>query len=229
MTEAEWNACTDPQPMLEFLRGKVSDRKLRLFAAACCRQIWDLQLKEAQDAIEVAEQFADGDVSKKRLYLAMSATDNGPGQDVQGGRRTATYAAYLACMYPWNRHHAGLDPNDVSRYAAVAVYRMLYDANLVADAEKIVAAKRAAHAQLLRDIFGPLPFRSIALDPSWLTSTVTSLATAIYQERAFDRLAILADALEDSGCTNQEVLGHLRGGGDHCRGCWPVDLILQKE
>jgi hypothetical protein len=82
-------------------------------------------------------------------------------------------------------------------------------------------------AESLRDIFGN-PFRLATLDRSWLTSTVTSLAQAIYDDRAFDRLPILADALEDAGCTDQDILAHCRGGGEHVRGCWVVDLLLGK-
>jgi hypothetical protein len=81
---------------------------------------------------------------------------------------------------------------------------------------------------LLHDIVNN-PVHPVPIDPAWRTSTVTSLAQAIYQDQEFDRLPILADALEDAGCSNQEVLNHLRGGGEHCRGCWPVDLILGKE
>jgi hypothetical protein len=80
---------------------------------------------------------------------------------------------------------------------------------------------------LLRDIFGN-PFRPAAIDPRWLTSTAVSLAGAIYEERAFDRLPILADALEDAGCDNADILTHLRGEGPHARGCWAVDLVLGK-
>jgi hypothetical protein len=84
--------------------------------------------------------------------------------------------------------------------------------------------------KFVRCIFGSLPFHSIVLESARLSATVTSLAAGIYQERAFDRLPILADALEDAGCDNQDVLSHLRGGGvDHVRGCWPVDLLLAKE
>jgi hypothetical protein len=85
-----------------------------------------------------------------------------------------------------------------------------------------------AQAALLRDIFGN-PFRPVALDPSWLTSTVVALAEGIYQDRAFDRMPILADALQDAGCDNEAILNHCRQPGEHVRGCWVVDLVLAKE
>jgi hypothetical protein len=84
-------------------------------------------------------------------------------------------------------------------------------------------------AGLVRDVFGPLPFRPIPLDPAWLTPTVKQLAESIYQERAFERLPILADALEEAGCGQTDILGHLRGGGEHCRGCWVLDLLTGRE
>jgi hypothetical protein len=81
---------------------------------------------------------------------------------------------------------------------------------------------------LLRCIVGN-PFRPVTGTPAWQTSTVKHLAEAIYDERAFDRLPILADALEDAGCNQADFLCHLRGGGEHCRGCWPLDLALGRE
>jgi hypothetical protein len=83
-------------------------------------------------------------------------------------------------------------------------------------------------SDLLRDIFGN-PFRRVSFAPAWRTAPARKLAQAIYDERAFDRLPILADALEEAGCTDAEVLAHCRGGGEHVRGCWPVDLVLGKE
>jgi hypothetical protein len=80
----------------------------------------------------------------------------------------------------------------------------------------------------LRDIVGN-PFRPVAIDPAWRTSTVVGLATAIYAERAFDRLPILADALEDAGCDQLDLLAHCRSDGPHVRGCWAVDLVLGKS
>jgi hypothetical protein len=84
-------------------------------------------------------------------------------------------------------------------------------------------------AAILRDILGPLPFRPVALDPACLTSTAVGLAEGVYADRTWDRLPILADALEDAGCTDADVLAHLRGPGPHARGCWPVDLVLGKS
>jgi hypothetical protein len=81
---------------------------------------------------------------------------------------------------------------------------------------------------LLREIVGN-PFRPVIFDPSWRTPTINALAQAAYDDRTFDRLPILADALEDAGCADPDILGHLRGPGPHVRGCWAVDLILGKQ
>jgi hypothetical protein len=82
-------------------------------------------------------------------------------------------------------------------------------------------------AALLRDIFGN-PFRPVTVQPSWLTGDVVTLAQGFYQERHFEAIPILADALEESGCTNPDILAHCRFGGHHVRGCWVVDMILGK-
>ena len=84
-------------------------------------------------------------------------------------------------------------------------------------------------APVLRCIFGPLPFRAVTIGPPWLTPTVKQMAEAIYAERAFDRLPVLSDALEEAGCNNQDILNHCRQPGVHARGCWVIDLLLGKE
>ena len=71
-------------------------------------------------------------------------------------------------------------------------------------------------------------WRAAPLDPLclvWNGGTVGRIAAGIYEERAFDRLPILADALEDAGCTDPALLTHCRGPGPHVRGCWAVDLL----
>jgi hypothetical protein len=80
----------------------------------------------------------------------------------------------------------------------------------------------------IREIFGN-PFRPITLNPSWLTSTVLALANGIYEEKAFDRMPILADALQDTGCDNEDILNHCRGVEPHVRGCWAVDLLTDRK
>jgi hypothetical protein len=96
-------------------------------------------------------------------------------------------------------------------------------------------AERLAQTRLVRENFGN-PFRAVAIHSAWQTATVLSLASAAYKERALPsgeldpaRLAVLADALEEAGCTEQAILDHLRGPGPHVRGCWPVDLLLARE
>jgi hypothetical protein len=93
--------------------------------------------------------------------------------------------------------------------------------------EAAAAAERAAQCDFVRDIFGN-PFRTVGLDPSWVTSTVVSLARRMYESRDFSAMPILADALQDAGCDSAEVLDHCRGEGPHVRGCWVVDLVLGK-
>ena len=89
-------------------------------------------------------------------------------------------------------------------------------------------AECAVQASLLRDVFGN-PFRPVAFDPRWRTADVTALARGIYDDRAFDRLPLLADALMAAGCDSEDLLAHCRSEGPHVRGCWVVDLVLGKE
>ncbi len=97
-----------------------------------------------------------------------------------------------------------------------------------ADVERHQTAEQAAQANFLRDIFGN-PFRPVPFSPSWRTDTTVSLARGMYESRDFGAMPILADALQDAGCDNADVLGHCREPGAHVRGCWVVDLVLGME
>ncbi len=88
---------------------------------------------------------------------------------------------------------------------------------------EIIALGKSLHC-----LFGN-SFRPVALDPAWLTPTVRGLAQGIYDDRAFDRPPILADALEDAGCTDEQILSHCRGPGPHARGCFVIDCLLGKS
>jgi hypothetical protein len=86
-------------------------------------------------------------------------------------------------------------------------------------------AERHQQAQLIREIIGN-PFHPVAFLPEWRTDTAVALARTMYEAREFSALPILADALQDAGCTNEEVLNHCREPGEHARGCWVLDLVL---
>jgi hypothetical protein len=204
MTEAEWLACTEPTPMLEFLRGKASDRKLRLFACACCRRIWHLLVDEHNR--EVVEQTEAGD---ERLSPPQASHS----EAITLSQLAVRFAIEALLEDRWVNVPAmcaraasggGVDPNRMN-------------------------VEMASQCCLLRDIFGPLPFRPVAIDPAWLRwnhGTVPAVARRVYEDRAFNDLPILADALEDAGCTDADILAHCRSGGGHVRGCWALDLLL---
>jgi hypothetical protein len=225
MTEAEWLACTNPQKMLEFLRGKAGDRKLRLFAVACCRRIWHLFRDDNnRRAVEVSERLADGLATNTERRAAALAAGGGTGD--AGGA--------AACAVGVPPLHAAERASEVaaSAFATASALPLLNNYEINPEWQRLADAERASQCNLLRDIFGTLAFLSVALDLSWLARddrTVPKLAQAIYEERAFDRLPILADALEEAGCMSAEILSHLRGPGPHVRGCWVVDLILGNQ
>jgi hypothetical protein len=100
---------------------------------------------------------------------------------------------------------------------------------------QVEAGEYQQQVWLLRDLFGN-PFRSVSLAPAWMTPPVRNLAQAAYENRLLPsglldntRLAVLADMLEETGCDNQDILSHLRGPGEHVRGCWVVDRLLGKQ
>jgi hypothetical protein len=93
---------------------------------------------------------------------------------------------------------------------------------------EILKAERIDQCRVLRDIFGN-PFRPVTFSPSWRTDTAVALTRQMYESRDFSTMPILADALQDAGCDNDDILFHCRGDGPHVRGCWVVDLVLGKE
>jgi hypothetical protein len=93
----------------------------------------------------------------------------------------------------------------------------------------VQALEETEHASLLRCIFGNPFEQSLAVDKTWVSwndGLVAKLAYAIYEERAFERMPILADALLDAGCNQDELIDHLRVLSPHSRGCWVLDALL---
>jgi hypothetical protein len=225
MTEAEWLGCTDPGPMLEFLWGKASERKLRLFGCACVNLVWSLIGEKPPAAVRAAERFADRLVTKLALRRAR--------QQVRQQRRGLGKAA-AGLLWPGRRLWGAY-------WLAEVVATENAHASVVAELNRLSSlltlndAGREAICRLLRDLFGN-PFRPVALDPGCRTSNVQALAEAAYEERELPsghldpaRLSVLADALEEAGCGDAELLSHLRGPGPHVRGCWAVDLVTGRS
>jgi hypothetical protein len=231
MTEAEWLACNDRQPMLAFLMASTGDRKLRLFACACCRRVWHLlRHQESQQAVEIAERFADGsaeDEERHRARKAASQATQARGTvpvptDPRPERRAASSAYYVLAG------DAAKAANGASELAIEAlIWQQGGHANCLASAT--ISSERNSQACLLRDIFGN-PFRPVPFLPEWRTDTAVALARRMYESRDFGAMPILADALQDVGCDNEEILNHCRDANQpHVRGCWVVDLVLGKE
>jgi hypothetical protein len=254
MTEAEWDGCTDPQSMLNFLRnaGMLSERKARLFACAALRRLWDTLADErSRRAVEVSEQFADGLATAAQLAQARAEAKGPllwahrppdlPWEALRATLEVANPNTALGAIYQvlkpevWEAARAqgqggvSLEPNTVSTAREAAL-----GTNPVAERDA-----RAQQAQLLRELFGPLPFRPGTSDRSllrWHGGLVMHLVHAAYEEQLlpegyFDpaRLAVLADAVEEAGCSDPELLNHLRVAGGHVKGCWAVDAVLGRS
>lgn len=220
MTERDWFLSTDPRGMLANLPHSTQ-RKLYLWCVACCRRIWDLFVDaNSRYAVVSAERYADGEPSAVTLYPSRIA-----------GRIQLSTPQYLRA------HQAGEACNAYPPDAlgcSVACAQARYEEAFAhrsqlteEECNEVVTQEFAIQADLLRDIYGN-PFRSIAFDPSWRTSTAVGLAQSMYESRDFGAMPILADALEEAGCDNPDVLTHCRGTVPHSRGCWVVDLVLGK-
>jgi hypothetical protein len=191
-----------------FLRGKASERKFRLFAVACCRRIWsEMPNSLSRDAVEVAERYADHEADDDALALANAAA----------WRSWISLPAERAA-YDTTSENAFEAAHETAGHAAWSTRR------------KSRASELMVQVALIHDVFNN-PFRQFRIEPSWLTwqgSMVRKMAQTIYDEWRFEDLPILADALEDAGCDNAEILKHCRQPGGHVRGCWVVDLLLGK-
>lgn len=257
MSEEEWLKCRDPSLMLAFASempprsplpdwwfGRNCGRKLRLFAAACVRQIWHLLTDEqCRRAVEVGEQLADGLVREGAAFRALEAIY--PVWDAAEEARAAAWEAYYATGgVDQTAFHAALTLENAwqaSQAATAPIARSCFEsARWVIDRtsecvdEIDLEALKSEQTDLLRDIIGPLPFRPVAIYPPhllWNDCCVEKLAGGIYQDRDFsrERMSILADAMEDAGCTDPAILHHLRGSALHVRGCWVIDALLGKE
>jgi hypothetical protein len=254
MTEAEWLTCTDPVPMLAFLQKRIITlvdelpseeerqaarkflceslpRKLVLFACACCREIWQaVKDPRSRKALELAEQTIDQPVIEDQLlhteiaaaYDARNAIEHKIGDD---SRETHIHrVAANACL------EAVWSTRGFARSVAAAAHESADVAAWIGQSIDFLQA-RAKQAQFLHCIVRN-PFRLVTQRSKCIPlngEKTATLAQAIYDDRAFERMPELADALAEAGCSNPDILSHCRGPGPHVRGCWVVDLVLGKE
>jgi hypothetical protein len=231
MIEGEWLECGDPRHMLEYLRGMAQPRKLRWFACACVRAVWDLLLDErSQQAVLVAERYADDRASAVELAEAeASAFEVARIADLRTTVSDPSWAATRAAARSAcpDAHGAA---SGAAFIGALAAAPWVFNAGGVVHHGDPHAKARARQRQcdLLREIIGN-PFRPVRPRPEWLAwndGVVVRMARAIYDEQRFTDLPVLGDALEEAGCDVPEVLMHCRAGSKHMPGCWVVDVVL---
>jgi hypothetical protein len=228
MTEAEWLDCDNTTSMLERLQGDASDRKLRLFGCVCCRRHWRFLTDErSRVAVEMAERWADGLTTQVELEAAESAADQARDDLVTTRQDTAisecfTYAAQAVGLL------ATVNPFSTDRSVVVASYCRMVAFRETGASDRVESENTTA-CRFIRDIFGN-PFRPVIFSDAWRTDTAKSLARQMYESRDFSAMPILADALQDAGCDNDDILAHCRDtSATHVRGCWVVDRVLGKE
>ncbi len=229
MTEEEWLTWTIPEYLLHGLSGHLTNRKFRLYATACGRDLlseFRHQRVAAEAALELAERFADGLAELDELKQEYDGNHNTP--------EAGWYVVGAACT-PYRYQHLSAD-----FHAAHSASRSAIDFAPTAWVKRnpgqrkrskgAIAATEITRTRvlaLLHDIVGN-PFRRVAFDPRWRTEHTAGLALRMYDDRDFAAMPILADALEEAGCENADILAHCREPSVHVRGCWVVDLVLGK-
>jgi hypothetical protein len=213
VTEGEWTASQDPDSLLDAAKAmkRLPARKARLFAGGCFHLVWDLiRADDIKLAVEMSDARADKKIGPQELerhrYPMTTPSDN---------MRSWLAVAIQSLATP------SLNPSYVAWQVRTATQNDVYR-----HARRGIPC--GAQAELVREVVGN-PFRPVAVDPRWRSADVVGLARGIYEDRAFDRLPLLADALMDAGCDDEQLIGHCRSDGPHVRGCWVVDLVLGKE
>jgi hypothetical protein len=217
MTEAEWWICKDSMQMINWVRERISSRKTALFACACCRRLWPWLTEAGRSQVVALELHADDSRLPPLDEAVFFAAIEIAKEEAPPSLRIAFNAAELAvyCGY--------LDILCTASEEEIVEEETPTDAALQVELE--------AQPALVRDILGN-PFHTCVVDSQWLEwndASVKRIAQTIYDERAFDLLPILADALEDAYCNNCDLIEHCRQPGEHVRGCWVIDLLLGKH
>ena len=218
MTEENWQHSIRPSEMLLFLRPNATERKVLLFNCACSRRVWSYLDSADREAVIEAEAGIDDPAAIQELQRRLEPE-----------RKAALTLAGLG-DFPVDEEMAELLRNQTELRLKLdgdcgyLIGSLAFAAARLGNQE----VEEKKQSELVRCVFGN-PFRLVICNPDSLTPAVCQLAEAIYADRAFERLPILADALEEAGCTVAAILEHCRGPGPHVRGCWVVDLLLGRS
>ncbi len=209
-SEAEWRSCRDPLAMWKCVEDRSSDRKIRLLACGCLRLV-NNERSGNEPFLSLAEHLADGTVTADEAEQAHELNER----------------------HLWGENIAAWTIFPIVRTAAFQLQGSTSDRlrERLSKTErgKIRANECPEQVLLFRCVFGN-PLRPVAFAPAWLTSTVVTLARQMYESHDFGAMPILADALQDAGCDNEDVRCHCQDTETkHVRGCWVVDSILDKQ
>jgi hypothetical protein len=236
MSAEKWMTA-DLREMLALAAGRVSPRKLDLFNLWCCRALRPyLTDARSRAAVRFAEDQIDrgwpdtAEAEEVRAGAKRALDDasrwarsaNRPAE--LRNRRVYVNAALVAQQtVAHDKPNRGALPN-----AQFTAYALAWaNGDRTSDGDNLRDGRFRMLETIFRDLVGN-PFQPIPFNARWRTVDVLGLARAIDEDGAFDHLPILADALMDAGCWDDEIIGHCRGRGPHARGCWLIDLVLQR-
>jgi hypothetical protein len=232
MTDTEWVACQNILVLQRDYLARTNERQQLLYAAACVRHVWRLLPAHCRYAVETVERFADGHATYDEVSEALNTSYAPPKLKGMPPGFQQAYLILSSAGWRWqqrpNSPCTAMTTSTGFRHSIAIISRSAAEA-----LAKVIPWEEARRRQraLLEDIGGKRS-RSLTIAPSWLTwndCCILNMARTAYDERAFSSLPILADALEDAGCDNADILNHCRNGAEHVRGCWVVDLLLGKE
>jgi hypothetical protein len=228
MTEVEWWASDNPQELLQHVGPRATEEKQRLFACACCRRVFHFLTRPAiQDAIHTAERFALGMATKEDLRTGWLAVRKA----LQRAPLTTKWeVALMAFLYTTSE---SLGNDFTLQVAHEVMLAKIYD-RLQADLpsnHQLLSLPGAIEectyqSRIIRDLFSYHRVKCKTDWQTWQGGQLVTLARAIEVDERYQDLPILADALEDAGCTDDTILAHCRGPGPHVPGCWVISMLL---
>ena len=253
MREADWLKCTSARWLVWKPPAKrfrpATERKLRLFAVAGLRTIWDRLIDDrSRAAVDALERYLEGAEDDPRMMEYARAASQAHDEIRHWSRwhhlptpsvERQTYMELIEASEAVTTAMHGLPGSptsskllSVAMTDAVDTVCRAKTRHLMAESSPEYEIEQATYADMLRDILGN-PYRKphdrpIAIEPAWATSDVVSLAGSMYDRKSFDEMPYLGDALEEAGCDRDDILAHCRGPNGHVRGCWVVDAVLGK-